>query len=107
MGFGPRSSCLIALDDFGTGYSSFLRLGSLPVDFLKIDGAFVKDMDTDPTHRVFVQAMNDMAHAVGKKTVAEFGERKDPGDDHRTRHRLRARLAGQACPVDHWETTRP
>jgi diguanylate cyclase (GGDEF)-like protein len=101
--------CPIALDDFGTGYSSFLRLGSLPVDFLKIDGAFVKDMDTDPTHRVFVQAMNDMAHAVGKKTVAEFVENEkiqamitELGIDYGQGYGL-----GKPAPVDHWETTRP
>jgi EAL domain-containing protein (putative c-di-GMP-specific phosphodiesterase class I) len=86
-----------------------VSLGSLPVDFLKIDGAFVKDMDTDPTHRVFVQAMNDMAHAVGKKTVAEFVENEkiqamitELGIDYGQGYGL-----GKPAPVDHWETTRP
>jgi EAL domain-containing protein (putative c-di-GMP-specific phosphodiesterase class I) len=97
--------CPIALDDFGTGYSSFLRLGSLPVDFLKIDGAFVKDMDTDPTHRAFVQAMNEMAHAVGKRTVAEFVENdkiraiiKELGVDYGQGYGL-----GKPAPAEHWD----
>ncbi|MCL6634589.1 MAG: EAL domain-containing protein [Peptococcaceae bacterium] len=66
--------CRFALDDFGIGFSSFSYLRVLPVDYLKIDGSYVRDMDTDPTHRALVQAMNAVAHTLGKKTVAEFVE---------------------------------
>lgn len=96
--------CPIALDDFGAGYSSFLRLGNMPVDVLKIDGAFVRDMDTESSHKAFVQAMNDMAHAVGKKTVAEFVENeriqaivKEMGVDFSQGYSL-----GKPAPVEEW-----
>ncbi len=66
--------CKFALDDFGSGFSSFSYLRRLPVDFVKIDGSFVRNMDAEPTHRAFVQAINTVVHTLGKKTVAEFVE---------------------------------
>lgn len=66
--------CRFALDDFGSGFSSFSYLRLLPVDYVKIDGAFIRNMDTEPTHRAFVDAINTIAHTLGKKTVAEFVE---------------------------------
>jgi diguanylate cyclase (GGDEF)-like protein/PAS domain S-box-containing protein len=66
--------CLFALDDFGRGLSSFAYLKSLPVDFIKIDGFFVKDMVNDPVDKAMVKAIIDMAHALGKKAIAEFVE---------------------------------
>jgi diguanylate cyclase (GGDEF)-like protein/PAS domain S-box-containing protein len=64
--------CQIALDDFGTGFCSFAYLKNLPVDKLKIDGSFVQSLDTSKVDRAMVQSMNQVAHALGKQTVAEF-----------------------------------
>ena len=58
----------------GRGLSSFAYLKSLPVDFVKIDGYFVKDILTDPVDLAIVKAIIDMARALGKKTIAEFVE---------------------------------
>lgn len=66
--------CPLAPDDFGPGFSSFSYLRTLPVDYLKIDGAFIRDIDKDPAHRALVQAMNTVAHILGKKTIAKFVE---------------------------------
>lgn len=72
-----KVGCTFALDDFGIGFSSFSYLRVLPVDFLKIDGSFVRNLDKDPAHRAMVRAMNDVSHALNKKTVAEFVENED------------------------------
>lgn len=66
--------CGFALDDFGTGFSSFAYLQALPVDLVKIDGSFVRDLDTKPTNRALVNAMITVAHALGKTVVAEMVE---------------------------------
>ena len=69
--------CRFALDDFGIGFSSFAYLRLLPVDYLKIDGSYIRDMDRDATHKSLVKAINAVAHALGKKTIAEFVENEE------------------------------
>jgi len=66
--------CQTALDDFGVGYSSFAYLKDLPVDLVKIDGSFVRNMQKDALQFAMVRSMNDVAHALGKQTVAEYVE---------------------------------
>lgn len=78
-----QAGCHFALDDFGSGLSSFSYLKHLPVDYLKIDGGFVRDINTDPVDLAMVRAIHEVAQILGLTTIAEHVE-----DDA-----IRARLA--------------
>jgi diguanylate cyclase (GGDEF)-like protein/PAS domain S-box-containing protein len=69
-----RMGCRFALDDFGSGFASFYYLKHLPINVLKIDGEFVKDLPRTPNDRLIVSALVQVAQGMGMKTVAEFVE---------------------------------
>ena len=69
-----RMGCRIALDDFGTGLSSFAYLRSLPIDFLKIDGQFVRNADNSPLDNAIIESIVNVARKMGVHTVAEYVE---------------------------------
>jgi diguanylate cyclase (GGDEF)-like protein/PAS domain S-box-containing protein/excisionase family DNA binding protein len=69
--------CRFALDDFGAGFSSFYYLKRFDVDYLKIDGGFVRDLATDEGNRIFVKALCDVARGLNKQVVAEWVENRE------------------------------
>ena len=101
--------CLFSLDDFGSGLSSFAYLRNLPVDFLKIDGLFVKDILDDKIDLAMVRSINEVGHIMGKKTIAEFVENeqifnllRELGVDYAQGHGI-----GKAVPLDELRLIKP
>jgi len=97
-----RMGCKFSLDDFGTGMSSYGYLKNLPVDYVKIDGIFVKDIINDPVDAALVQSITDIAHAMNIQTIAEFVESeeifervKNIGVDYAQGYHV-----GQSIPLD-------
>ncbi|MBL4638642.1 MAG: EAL domain-containing protein [Proteobacteria bacterium] len=72
--------CRFALDDFGAGFNSYSYLKHFPVDILKIDGGFITNLINDPVDQLLVKSMIDIAHSLGKTTVAEFVENQSTMD---------------------------
>ncbi len=64
--------CAFSLDDFGVGFSSFYYLKHLPVDYVKIDGSFIRTLADSTDDQIFVRALTEVARGFGKRTVAEF-----------------------------------
>jgi len=71
------TGCEVALDDFGSGLSSFAYLKTLPVEYLKIDGAFIRDMASDSIDRSMITMINDVGHMIGTQTVAKSVENEE------------------------------
>src|SRR5690606_2890503 len=69
-----KEGCRFALDDFGVGFSSLYYLKKLPLDYIKIDGSFVRNLNRDSEHQVLIRALVDVARAFNLQTIAEFVE---------------------------------
>lgn len=103
-----RSASELALDDFGTGYGGFTYLKQLPVDFLKIDIEFVRDLATNLGSRHVVEAVVALARGFGLKTVAEGVEDAETSE---LLHRLGVDFAqgyyiARPAPLDDWKGNR-
>ena len=69
--------CRFALDDFGSGFASYAYLRQLPIDDVKIDGAFIRELAANRADQIFVKSITDIAHSMGKRVVAEFVENEE------------------------------
>jgi len=96
--------CRFALDDFGTGVSSFSYLKKLPLDYVKIDGSFIRDLLHQPVDEAMVQCINRIAHTLGIKTIAEYVENeallerlRELGTDYAQGYAI-----ARPAPLDEW-----
>ena len=91
-----------SLDDFGSGLASFEYLKTLPIDYLKIDGMFVKDIVTDPIDRAMVKSIHEIGSVMGKTTIAEFVENTDILNELKSIgvHYAQGYLMGRPEPLD-------
>lgn len=69
--------CKFSLDDFGSGLSFFSYRKNMPVDNIKIDGIFIREINTDSVNRVFVESIHNISKIMGIKTTAEYVENED------------------------------
>ncbi|MBA1147998.1 EAL domain-containing protein [Ectothiorhodospiraceae bacterium WFHF3C12] len=97
-----RIGCLVALDDFGSGMSSFTYLKHLPVDFLKIDGAFVRNIQNSRMDRAMVHAIQQIANELGIRTIAEYVETATAQNEVRTLgvHYVQGYYLGRPEPLE-------
>ena len=72
-----QMGCKFSLDDFGSGLSSFSYLKNMPVDNIKIDGIFIRDIHTDPVNKIFVESIHKISQTMGIKTTAEYVENEE------------------------------
>ena len=72
-----QMGCKFSLDDFGSGLSSFSYLKNMPVDNIKIDGVFIREINTDPVNKIFVESIHNISKIMGIKTTAEYVENED------------------------------
>jgi len=96
--------CRFALDDFGTGVSSFSYLKKLPLDFVKIDGSFIRELLHEPVDEAMVECINRIAHTLGIKTIAEYVESeallarlRELGTDY-----AQGYVIARPAPLDEW-----
>jgi Amt family ammonium transporter len=96
--------CEFSLDDFGSGLSSFAYLQTLPVEYLKIDGSFVKSIMTDNACRAIVSSFNTLGHEMGMRTVAEFVENREIAETLTTLNidYLQGYYVGMPRDLDEW-----
>jgi len=75
--FFKKRGCKFALDDFGCGMSSFQYLNELPLDYLKIDGSFVKGINDNPFNKSIIQSISQIGHSINLEIIAEFVENEE------------------------------